>query len=31
MLGVTLTTCGLVTAAIGTWLGYVNARNALGS
>jgi hypothetical protein len=31
MLGVTLTTCGLVTAAIGTWLGYVNARNALGT
>ncbi|MDR3544517.1 MAG: hypothetical protein P4L30_01960 [Candidatus Limnocylindrales bacterium] len=31
MLGVTLTVCGLVTATVGTWRGYVNARSALGS
>jgi hypothetical protein len=31
MLGMTLTACGLVTATVGTWRGYVNARGALGS
>jgi hypothetical protein len=29
MLGVTLTTCGLVSATLGTWRGFANARNAI--
>jgi hypothetical protein len=31
MLGVTLIARGLVTAAVGTWRGYVNARHALAA
>ena len=31
MLGVTLTVCGVVTASLGTWRGWANARHALSS
>jgi len=29
MLGVTLTACGIMAAAFGTWRGYANARTAV--